>query len=251
MSLEANVKDVISKKLEDGTIEKIIQEQMEKGVTNAMENLFRSYGDVTKVIESKVKEVMVPYIERHNFSEYLTKLDQVLIEVLEHSALENKKLLENFKDIMVNYEEDEKQVTASALFKKYQKYVAAKCDTDDLEICYDDGVSYEPVEVSMEFEEDNRSWSSFKDAKLIFECEKDESLNVVIPLSQWTGSYRFDEKKWDIRFQRPSDLSSLRHLNSFEVYLMALSQNFTNIIIDESYETDEVYLDAEPEPDFR
>lgn len=250
MSLETNVKDVISKKLEDGTIEKIIEEQLEKGVASAMESLFRSYGDVTKIIENKIKEVMVPYIEKYDFSEYITKLDQVLLEVLNHSSLENKQLLENFKDLMVGYEEGEKNITSSALFKKYQEYVAAKCSTDDLEICYEDNVSYEPVEVTMEFEEDNRSWSQFKDGKLIFECEKDESLNVVIPLSQWTDSYRYKEEKWNLRFKRPSDLNSLRNLNSFEVYLMALSQNFADIIIDESYETEDVYLDAEPEATF-
>src|SRR5699024_4551037 len=102
MNLENSIKDVISKKLEDGTIENLIAEQLEKGVTHALDNIFRSYGDVTKVIEDKVKSVMVPYLENYDYSEYITKLDSVLTDVLKSSALENKKLLENFKELMTH-----------------------------------------------------------------------------------------------------------------------------------------------------
>ncbi|SUA70143.1 hypothetical protein [Paenibacillus polymyxa] len=75
MTLENSIKDVISKKLEDGTVEKLIEQQLEKGVVNALENLFRSYGDVTKIIEEKVKSVMVPYLESYDYSKYIIKLD--------------------------------------------------------------------------------------------------------------------------------------------------------------------------------
>lgn len=47
MTMEQSIKDAITNKLEDGTVEKLIGEQLEKGVTNALDNLFRSYGDIT------------------------------------------------------------------------------------------------------------------------------------------------------------------------------------------------------------
>lgn len=94
MNLEQSVKDVIETKLSDGTIERIISEKLEKGINEAMEDLFRGYGDVGKTIKDKVKEVMIPAIERHDFSDYIVKLDSVLTEIVNSTSLvENKTLL--------------------------------------------------------------------------------------------------------------------------------------------------------------
>lgn len=91
MNLEDSIKNTIEKKLEDGTVEKLIAEQFENGIANALDSLFRSYGDVTKIIEKKVKEVMVPYLESYDYSDYILKLDSVLVDVLQNTAMENKK----------------------------------------------------------------------------------------------------------------------------------------------------------------
>lgn len=246
MNLENSIKDVISKKLEDGTIEKLIAEQLEKGVVNALDNLFRSYGDVTKTIEEKVKSVMIPYLEGYDYSEYLVKLDSVLVDVLNNSALENKKILENFKELMIP--DEIKTISSRKLFKKWMEYVSKNVDTSDLEVIYDDGVSYESVEVTMDIEYDSdRSWSSFQYATLTFECEKDEKLNFAIRLSRWNGS---KDEAWNIRYDAAADISSLRHLNEFEIFLMKLNQAHTTLEIDSSYESDEVTPDKEPEPTY-
>ena len=75
MNLEQNIKDVISTKLPDGTIEKIISEKLEKGINEAMEDLFRSYGDVGKTIKDKVKEVLIP--ELKNMISQITLLNLI------------------------------------------------------------------------------------------------------------------------------------------------------------------------------
>ncbi len=75
MNLENSIKDVITKKLEDGTVEKLVSEQLENGVNAALKDLFGNYGDVTKIIKEKVKSVIVPYLENYDYSEYVTKLD--------------------------------------------------------------------------------------------------------------------------------------------------------------------------------
>ena len=98
MNLEDSIKDVIHTKLSDGTIERIISEKLEKGINDAMDDLFRSYGDVGKVIKGKATEVLVPAIERHDFADHIVKLDTVLTEIVNSTSLvENQKLLENFK----------------------------------------------------------------------------------------------------------------------------------------------------------
>jgi hypothetical protein len=247
MNLESNIKDVIGKKLEDGSIEKLIGEQLEKGVANALESLFRSYGDVTKIIEEKVKSVMVPYLESYDYSDYIVKLDSVLVDVLKSSALENKKLLENFKTLM-SVSENEKEIKVSDLFETWTKYVAKEVSTDELEVCYDDGVRYEYVNVSFEVDHnEDRSWSSFNHATLVFECEKDEDMNFEIRLSRYTGS---KNQNWDIRHDSKHDIRSLRGLSEFEMLLMNLDQNGTKLILDEEYGSDEIVPEAEPEASF-
>lgn len=247
MTLENSIKDTITKKLEDGTVEKLIEEQLEKGVVNALENLFRSYGDVTKIIENKVKSVMVPYLENYDCSQYITKLDSVLVDVLQNAALENKQLLQNFKNIMLTDKVD-KQMNVSSIYEKWMDFVGENIDTSKLEVNYDDGVSYEYAEVSLELESDDaRSWSIYEYANLIFECEQDEEMNQSIRLYRWKES---TDKGWDIERHGIMNLQSLRHLNDFEVLLMSLSQNRIKLNIDTEFESDSVEVKAEPEPTF-
>lgn len=243
MNLENSIKDVISKKLAEGMVEKLIEEQLEKGINNALGSLFGSYGDLTKVIEEKVKSVMVPYLENYDYSEYITKLDSVLVDILKSSALENKKIVSNFKELIIPVAE--KSIKVSDLFDKWKEYVAENVETDGLEIDYDDEPSYEYVEVSFDTnKDDDRSWSSFDYATLVFECEHDEEMNFAIRLSKYNGG---KDKGWDIRYDKTPDLKSLRHLNNFEILLMNLTQNGTTLILDEEYGNDEVQPEIRPE----
>lgn len=248
MNLEQSVKDVIETKLSDGTIEKIISEKLEKGVNEAMEDLFRSYGDIGKTIKDKVKEVMVPAIERHDFSGYIVKLDSVLTEVVNSTALvENKTLLENFKDLMI--EEDIKEIKTSDIFDKWCKFVAEEVETSGLEVNTDDGEpTYETVNCKMEVEyNDRKSWSDIKSANIIFECANDEKMNFMIPISCWS---KYDGDKWSIDYLADMDIKSLRYMSSFEIFLLKLKRAFVKLTIDDEYSDEEVTPEAEPEISF-
>lgn len=247
-NLENSIKDVITKKMEDGTIEQLIAEQLEKGVKNALDSLFRSYGDVTKVIEEKVKSVMIPYLEKYDYSEYIVKLDSVLVDVLKGSALENKKMLENFKELMITEEEPRKTIKVSELFERWMKHVAEEVDTSDLEVCYEDGVSYEDVDVSFEVEyEEGRSWSDFEYATIYFECKQDEELNFALKIHRWE---KYDKEFWTIDYDKSHELKSLRQLSKFEIYLMKLNQDYVKLEIDSDGDSDYVTPEKEPEPSF-
>ena len=246
MNLEKSIKDVITQKLEDGTVEKLISDELEKGVTNALNNLFRSYGDVTKVIEEKVKSVMVPYLEGYDYSSYLLKLDDVLVEVLKSSALDNKILLENFKGLMIP--EERKEIEASELFDIWTDYVSKNVDTSDLEVIFDDGPMYEYVDVQLEVDhEEDRGWGISQSAKLVFECEQDKEMNLEIRLHRWK-----DERKegWSISYEKTQNISSLRYLGELDILLMKLDQAGTRLILDTEWESDEIEVEAEPEADF-
>ncbi len=246
MNLENNIKDVITKKLEEGFVEKLISEQLEIGVKNALKDLLGSYGDVTKVIEKQVKSVMVPYLESYDYSKYITKLDSVLVDVLKSSALENKKLLENFKELMIP--EPEKTIKVTDLFERWIKYVENNVETDGLEVCYDDEPSYENVEVRFEIDYNNeRSWSDMERAVLVFECDHDEEMNVEINIHRWK---KFDKEEWTIDYDSVHDLNSLRHIDEFEILMMKLKQNYTKLILDSDGDSVEVEPEARPEASF-
>lgn len=247
MTIEQSMKDVIGKQLEEGIVERLVVEQLEKGINKALDSLFGPYGDVTKILESKLKSVMVPYLEGYNYSEYIVKLDDVLQEVLKSATPDNKKILNNFKEL-VTENNAPKTINVSDLFDRWMKYVAENVSTDNLEVDYDDGVSYESVPVTFEIEyDDKRSWSAFEYASLLFECEHDEEMNFAIRLSRWTS----DRKEgWEIRYDKYPDIRSLRHLKDFEIFLMKLSQSDTRLIIDEDSGEDDVRPNKEPEPTF-
>lgn len=240
MTLENAIKSVLEQKMTDGTIEKLVAEKFEQGIGSALDNMFRSYGDITKVIEEKLKDVMVPYIEKHDFNRYLVKLDMVLTELSNSAILENKKMLDNFKTLM---EPAPEKIKASELFEKWMEYAAETIETDGLEVEFDDEPSYEYSDVSFEFEQnEKRSWSSFEYGELIFESEHDEELNISIPVSKWNR-----EDYWTIGSLKSIEIKSLRNANEFQVFLHALSQGYTRIYIDTTYETESITPNAKPE----
>ena len=244
MSLENAINEAIALKMGDGTVERLVAENLEKGINKALESLFGGYGDVTKIIEKKIKESMVDQIERFDYSAYVAKLDHVLIEILKNTTLDNKKILSNFQNLMVETNFP-KVVKLSDVFEQFKKYTEKEVDTSKLEVNYDDGVSYESVTVMMEVERaEKRSWSSHEWAKVVFECEKDESLNCEIRLS------KFDQYPWRMDVDIDSSIASLRHLDDFKIYLMKLKESGREIEIDIENDEDDAYPDAKPEASF-
>ncbi len=246
MNLESSIKDVISQKLEDGTVNQIVEEQFVKGLNKSLESLFSSYGDVTRLIEKQLKSVIIPYLENFDYSRYITKLDGVLTEVLKVSSLENKQLLENFKELMPAKDDIEKTIKVTDLFEQWMKYVANNVETEGLEVYFDDEPAYENVDVTFDvIYDESPSWSSFEHARIVFECEHDEDMNVEIKISRWK-----EKETWDIDYKAIHNISSLRHLDEFEILLMKLTQNSTNLILNSVAESDCVRPEQEPEPTF-
>ena len=245
MNLENSIKDVITQKLQDGTVEKLIGEELEKGIQKSLQSLLGSYGDINKIIEKQIKSVMVPYLENYDYSQYIMKLDNVLVEILKNTSIDNKKVLENFKDLMIP--EDRKTIKASEIFKEWKEYVSSNIDTSDLEVNYDDDVSYQDATVTLLFEDLDKGYSIYDRAKLIFECEQDEDMNREVRLKRWENDR---DKNWSIEYEDVHNIASIRYLDKFQIFLMRLSQAGTKVIIDAENEEDWVEVEAEPEADF-
>lgn len=248
-SLEDSMRDVLGNKLHDGTLEKIIAQNFEKGLNNACSSLFASYGDITKLIEAQLKGVMVPFIETYDFNKYLIKLDEVLVSVLKSGAGVNKKLLTNFKSLMT--EPEEREISIDDLFGKWTKYVSENIETSGREIDYDDNPTYIEEKCTYIVEIDEKyDWSNYEYGKIIFECEaKDEidgSMNFEVRISK-----SVDDKVWDIHYNSNVNLTSLRRLNEFQILLMRLNQSDVKLVIDDKTEDEEhVTPEKEPEADY-
>lgn len=244
-NLENSIKDCITKELEKGVIEKVIAEQLEKCVEKSISDMFGWGGEVKKVVEEKVKGVIIPYLESYDYSDYIIKLDHVLTNVLKMTTAENKKLLENFNELM-SVDVNIRSIKVSEIFDKWCEYVAENVDTDDLEVDYDDGVAYETVEVSYEFEDgEKRSWLKQENGRIIFECEKDEKMNICIEVYRWSDIHK--ENEWSFKFNDRCELSSLRNLDKFSLYLMSLNQAGVKIELDKTYDNEDVRPEKEPE----
>lgn len=239
---------IAQESLSDDDVSEIVKNKFKKALEDAVEHAFQ-WGDAKKAIEKKIEEVMVPYIESHDFSEYLPKLDTVLTEIVNSdSCIANKKILENFKDLVTA--PDMKEIKLTDLFKEWIKYCERAIETNGLDIDYDDGVSYCPVDCTMTYEEEDRpSWSSMQRAVIIFENEHDESLNMEIPISKWQWLSGKEEPYTLVPFNNIA-ISSVKNLNEFQILLLRLARAGTAIIIDSEQKCEEIRPEKEPEISF-
>lgn len=239
---------IAQESLSSDEVNQIVKEKFHKALGDAIEDAFR-WGDAKDALKKKVTEVIVPYIEKYDFSSYLPKLDSVLTELVNSdTCMGNKQILENFKDLMT--EPEQKEIKVTNLFKAWIKQCNKDINTDDLEIDYDDGVSYSCVDCEMRVEElDKPSWSSFQRAIITFENEHDEKLNIEIPIRKWVWDSG-KEEPYTFSISNDVRISSLRRLNEFQILLLRLERAQTAIVVDKDSAYDEIHPEAEPEASF-
>ena len=247
---EKMIAETVANKLSDGTVEKLIEQKIEEAIKKGLDDVFEYRGDGKKLIEKKLNETIVPAIERHDFNQYLVKLDEVLTSIVNQTSLaDNKKILNNFKECLT--EPQQKEIKLSEIFEKYRQNVADNVSTDGLEACCDNGEPYyEYVTANMEVEHEDKGWfvSNYDDCYVRFTCEEDKDLNCQIKLYKGT-----DEKEWKIlKSINGIEINSLRNLSSFEVFLSAIQRSYTKIIIDTETEyADDIEPTEKPEWDLR
>ena len=212
--------NIAMQSLSDDDVKEIVKDKFKKMIERAVEDAFK-WGDAEKAIKRKVTEVMVPYIEKYDFSEYLPKLDSVLTEIVNSDAcMGNKTILENFRDLMI--EPEQKEIKVTDLFKIWKKRCEKEIDTDGLDV---------------------------QRAVITFQNEHDESLNIEIPISKWARDSG-KEKPYTLSLENDLMISSLRYMDDFKILLMRLTRARTSIIIDKDYDTDDIFPEAEPESSF-
>lgn len=249
---EKRISDCVNEKLSDGTVERLIEEKLEKGISDAVGELFSYGGKAKKIIARKLEETMVPVIEKHDFNQYLVKLDSILTEIINNTTVsDNATILENFKQLMNPPVKDFSVVPVSMIYEEYKCHISENIDTSKLEINCDDGEpSYCNATTNMEVIKCKRYWfSSEKDEYVVkFTCDEDEDMNCEFKLSS-----RYSDSSLKIDATTiPMNVDSLRYLTKFEVIIQQLIRIYAKIDLDimESF-GDEVEISAEPEAEFR
>lgn len=244
-NFDEDIKRITDEILQDGTVDKIIREKITKGFETAIDSAF-SFGKLRDAIRKRTDEVLVPLIENYNMEKYIVKLDTVLSEIVNSTALtDNKRLLANFKSLMT--EPERKTITVTELFEEYKKFVAKEMDTYGRDVQVEDIAYYDPMEVNFKVvEEEDRSWSCFDRATLelsVDEEEQQEELNRTIRLDH----YKNEKEGWDIISEFNPPIKSLRYLDDFDIFLLKLQRANVKVIVDKESDWDSVISENEPE----
>lgn len=266
---QRSVEQIIVEKLNNGTIERAMEKRFDKMVDDIVNDLFGSRGDISKEIKSKLHEQMSAYIEQIDFSQYNTKLEHLLNEIVKNMTSEQDRVVKNIREIMGV--EPISKIKTSELFDKYANFIGSEIDTSKLKINTDDTPSYEPLTASMTYSKDHLGTTSMSEkAVLTFTCKEDEEFNIKVKLRRWTDSLLGNDWKIEeIRrttgngetiyaFQTGSSdqeitslelpLNNLRDMNDFEVFLLKLYYDRTSIEIDKrNIYDEEVKVKAKPE----
>lgn len=249
-NFDEDIKRITEEVLEDGTVDKIIRDNVVAGIKGAIENSF-SYGKLRDAVRARAEEILVPYIENYDMSKYLVKLDTILTEMVNSTSFtDNKRLLENFRFMME--EQKEATVNVSDLFEEYKKFIERNMDTIGREVDFDgETVEYEAMNVSFEFEEEaERGWSSYEYATIEFSTDEEDqqdNLNRTIRLSRYKDSRR---KGWEIRTDTNTDIYSLRYMDGFDLMIAKLQKALVRVVIDRETDDDYVVSDTKPEATF-
>lgn len=246
-NFDEDIKRITDELMQDGTIEKILREKVEKGFLEAVDSAFR-WGELKDAIEKRVKEILVPYVESYDMSKYIIKIDTILTDIVNQTSLQdNAKILENFKNLMI--EPGIKYVTLEDIFERYKKYVSKNMETVGRDVEYDGEPYYKPIGVTAEIvKEDERPWSCFKHAILelaVDEEEQQENLNFSIRLSRWDSEY--ETKGYSINYDVAPSIKGMRYLNDFEIYILRLSRAGVRLLEDNQYDDDSVVSSKMPD----
>ena len=244
-AFEAEVLAITQELMQSGEIEDIFRNKIRAGFEKAIEDSLR-WGDLNNAIRDRVNEAMVPFIKDYDFGDYLVKLDVLLQEVADQTGLkEQKEIIESFRSLMSA--PAYKEISFEKLFAEYCKHVAAFCDTDDLEVDFDDGPHYESIEVRAEIAPFEERRSSLWDyAILDFHAEGQQDLDYRVALRRWHGV----DENYTIEFHASPLLKEIPNYSDFEILLIAMTRCGTKLVCSEEEMEEWVTPDAEPEPSY-
>lgn len=238
--------------MKNGTIEELIRSKLQDAYASAIKSAFQ-WGDLQRTIEKRVTEVLVPAVEKCDLSDYVTKLDDVLTEIVKNSALpEYNQLVTNFQTLMTKSVPQEIQL--SNVMKVYRDFCARNLDCTGRKVDTDDEPTYECGNVIVYVEDRTSKYSNTPGERALLICDLDgdeedenrEKLHREIPLHHYSWDHK-DGYAIDYDYTGKADITSLRTLDEFDVWLIALTRNGSRLLA-EIGDNDEDSFIPEEEP---
>lgn len=238
--------NAIDKATEPGILQELVDAKMERLVEDAISDALK-WGATRKAFEAKVSELLIPAIERWDVSRCNVKLETLLDDLVRESAIaERADILRRFK-LLMSSEGMPESVTATQIAKEWEKWIAEDFDCDGRRVVDGQYAEFEAYEDVL----DRGSGYSrlFEYATLHFHVDPDangnnDRLNVRIPISRW-----HDEETWTVDHGRDLNVSDLRNLPDFMVwvYKLALARTPVDLDIDGCYVE---YIQPKSEPEY-
>ncbi len=252
-AIEDIIVDEVKKSMDSGMVEQIIREKVQDAIKKSIEDVFCwSSNDTRKAIDAKLNEALVPAIEKWNFERFIPKLDTVLTDICNQTALaDNKRILEHFRELMI--EPDGTTINLSNIFKEYKKFVAANISTYGREVITEEEPRYESVNVKLEVEKDESLRYSSRECLVIHLSIEDEHDEDEEELNKDICIWRYKSSRiegYEISYGVAPEVKGLKYMDSFEIFLLRLVRANINILIDVEDDEDWVTPDEVPEASF-
>lgn len=253
------IEKAVDEILQSDDTKRMIRNKLNEAMAKAIESCFDPYSEITKTIKARMNEIMVPCIERYDFSQYFPKLDTILTELANATLpAQNRRILDNFKTLMEPPKDD--QIMLHDIFEAYCKFVKDNISTDHLEVDTSDGrPKYEPITCTLLSEDITYDRSCFRTIRI----ELSHSIDEEHDLRYWFTISRImmdsdaekisEELEYTLSFETNPTIDGLANIDKFEAYLLSLDRCRVKITEVGAYGSsfeDEVELDEEPEPHF-
>lgn len=236
-SIEERINETINEFLQSDYIENQVENALKDATKKACDDLTGWNSPISKIINENIKDVMVPIIEKYDYSQHVTKLDVVLAKVLQESLKPNNEILEKFKKAT---EPTPETIDISDILTEYIKYKESNYDydliEDEIEDYYDGDIFEIPCSIEV-------VRSGYLDNKYSLVLKNDYE-DDIIEINLRKGIYDND---FLITTDLAYDLQGLNYLSDFEIYLLNLQRNFTKITWDRAVINDEINLEIQKE----
>lgn len=233
------IKAKLAQMEEDGTIQKKIEEALEKSVLTAVTSELEGYS-FRRSIEEQLRESVSSVAETCGLSSYNGFIAEKMAQIVRNMYTEDlaEKAKKALGDVLITKYEG---IKLSDIFKRYRDWVCEVTDVSDkydrqeftakLETGESGPFTAYTITFADEPEENKYSWGRKGDIQIRFFVYQDEEADSISSL--WLHGYNVKETV------------ALGHLTEFEAFLVSLYYNDTKIILDDVDPTDYKYFDVD------
>ena len=248
------INGVFEKKMQDGTIEKIVSEKIDNMIKAICDDQMKWGGAAKKAMEEKLSPIILQAVERSDLSDMVTKITMMINASLRgseleqyHDILQSARIIFGLNDTIKALKEKGK-VTLSEIFEKYKEYLNYIYDKDDFEKddIVDDGETVTAsIDCSLRVVPEDKGYFSWYKPGYEVELHTDKSDDGRSGDIRFRLRWNYDATKLSMCGDFSSmTLSDLRSAPEFILYLAIIEREWLTVEIDVEQDDDVVYIDC-------